>query len=398
VIDNIPDLDTEKTGAQLPEDVDRNQIEQTPDVSRQVEAPTTVDSNTSPSHIQRQIQESPFQESITQSPVIERLPTDDVIDSTVTQSLTLGPQQVDNVMDDTGQQQPAVPLQNVWQVEKLAPQPQTSSTPPQTLTTLQKSENTAVNRVNRNISRMLDNIAAGGPTASSIEMVTPRFPRPVPLKTAEPTQQTTIMRKPTDSQVHSRSETSVTPVDTSESEAVVDTAIGPLPADLWTLIDEPVPISRQTQSERAENPQALTARSDPGVQSNRIQRSERETTPSTAPGRTRLHTQIEEKQQLVPSSTSQSVLASSSTEIASTAQVPSHIQRVAQQRRTATQTSAVQQRSSADIGETAAAQEQTETLQEGESDGVDIDDLARIVYAEIKRKLTIEWERLRTKF
>ena len=72
------------------------------------------------------------------------------------------------------------------------------------------------------VRQLLDRVAAGGPTQSTIEVLSPRRPRPSAQRPTAPRAST------------------ATPA-TAPEPSMVQTAIGPLPSDLWGLIDEPVP-------------------------------------------------------------------------------------------------------------------------------------------------------------
>ena len=79
-------------------------------------------------------------------------------------------------------------------------------------------------------------------------------------------------------------------------------------------------------------------------------------------------------------------------------QAPSSIQRVAEQYGGNTDVSDTEQRSTVSLDTDSSSQEQQQDDAPQKGSEVDIDDLARKVYAEVKRKLTVEWERLRSRF
>lgn len=86
----------------------------------------------------------------------------------------------------------------------------------------QTTEDHSTEAGSESVRQLLDQVAAGGPTQSAIEVLLPRRPRP-------PAQRPTAPRG-----------TTATPTIAPEP-SMVQTAIGPLPSDLWDLIDEPVP-------------------------------------------------------------------------------------------------------------------------------------------------------------
>ena len=307
---------------------------------------------------------------------------------------------------NVGEQQ-TVPLQDAWQVERL-PTRATAPEPVLAKGVMQHSEDPYNNAIQDSISRVLSNVAAGRPTTSSIEVVAPRHPRPVPVNVSGRVQRATIMREPASPQDHQQipvrtQERSLPGVDNGveTADGVVNTSIGPLPADLWTLIDEPVPPTVRRQSNILHD----ASGTEYSEQASAVSQA-----PTAIQGTTEVNTsnrpfpdigtQVRDRREFRAAPTSplskQSRPAITPSPVPVT-QSPPHIQRVAEQSGGDTQTSNVEQRQSASPDAIESGQEQQQAQSPAESN-VDIDDLARKVYAEVKRKLTVEWERLRTRF
>jgi len=264
-----------------------------------------------------------------------------------------------------------LPLEAVWPVQTIQRSPalHEASAPPASTTGQPVREQDI-----ETLRAALDQVAPGKVSESSIELIPPRKPRPVSTQSqpagkgkhidhAAPVEQTgdssaaaQIQREAADrganggNQIDSSAEnpapqaavptpmqrevlegpsqpTGEEPHQTpAQASNVVDTAIGPLPGDLWKLIGEPVP--RQN----------LAAPSVIPSQQSQVSRSE------AAPAETTTILQREpEPSQATPASSA---------------------------------------------SDTAAPEQETE----GE---IDIDQLAKRVYAEVRRRLSVEWERMR---
>jgi hypothetical protein len=277
------------------------------------------------------------------------------------------------------------PLQEVWQVERIVP----ARPSPEKSEVIQRNDSAVGGGLQEDISRFLESVASGGPTSSSIEVVAPRRPRPPIQPVSRDFQQPTIMRSSVESPEQQQAGVTTREQTPSNADTLIETPIGPLPADLWTLIDEPVPAqgtgqitpkTRETDSQE----QTVPASSSQPVR-------------QVVGGRSAFAGTVSQDRYSLKKGETQSSIPPSPQRVAETAnlsptpQSRSRIQRVAEQYEDDLQTSDVEQRSSSSLEQ---QQEESTT----EESGVDIDDLARKVYAEIKRKLTVEWERLRSRF
>lgn len=303
---------------------------------------------------------------------------------------------VTNSGSETEAQQ-ILPLQDAWKVERILPEA-TSPEPTQAHRALPQAEGSIPRTLQDSISSILANVGAGGSTRSSIEIVAPRKPRPVSTYDSGQAQQPTIMRAVAPAQEQQAMQMSNQETDLAGAEDVVDTVIGPLPADLWTLIDEPVPSTARRQNRFAEQ---LPNRTDHAQPVSQTQSVNQNTTIQRAPTQdTRDTLQVQNKRDgnKPPMSISQEQPRPDTFRSRiPTSQTPPLIQRVTEQYGGETEVANTEQRSTSSPDEGSSAQEQQQDQSTGES-AVDIDDIARKVYAEVKRKLTVEWERLRARF
>ncbi len=246
---------------------------------------------------------------------------------------------------------------------------------------------------------LLENISVEQPTESHVELVTPRKPRPR-LPVSQPVQLQQEDAVPPDSRETTTSENPFSdfpipqPAETpdavqmsrqvkeisqnafskpgqspeTEQTELVQTEIGPLPADLWHLLGQTPPSVQQV-------PPGLPVPPGPPV-------------PSGA-----AHVRAEAGADEMPAERptlagAQGFILSDAARkpAVSPAPMPAIVQRQAQE----TDSSVPTQRPE---GEETQVEGQAETGAE-----VDTDELARKVYAQIKRRLAVEWERLRKRF
>jgi hypothetical protein len=151
----------------------------------------------------------------------------------------------------------------------------------------------------------------------------------------------------------------------------VDTGIGPLPADLWTLIGEPVP-------KRASAPEMVAGQTRTALQ------TQAHRGPSA-------RQEVGARQPAVPAQPDRR--ASPAAPRVAGAGVSPTIQRVAalptqQQRPTG---------AARPTTEAATAQSETGEAEAESESGIDIEALARKVYSEVRRRLRSEWERSRNR-
>ncbi|PID86685.1 MAG: hypothetical protein CSB13_03065 [Chloroflexi bacterium] len=248
----------------------------------------------------------------------------------------------------TPESQPAestsMPLQSAWPVQVI----DTPTPPPVSLPPTAPSRDRIMRQVtpaeDQQVREQLDNIPPSQASESSVQFIRPRKPRPTPPPTPTPA----IQREKTADN---------TPAIAPElsSEETVATEIGDLPSDLWRLIGaEPPPVSQQPAPTTQPQPPTLS----PAAKTNDL-----ETPP----------------QQMMTPNTVQSAFIS---------------------RSEATQTSD-EARIVEDITpptEAPPAPNSEQTEAEPDAAEINMDELARQVYGEIKDRMSIEWERSRGRF
>jgi hypothetical protein len=197
------------------------------------------------------------------------------------------------------------------------------------------------------IQRVLQTVAPGQPTDSSVEMVIPRRPRPAALTSAPSVERSSL--KPAEEKAGAEENTAPStgiprlppsspkvpqgdlPVESRAVSEVVPTEIGPLPADLWRLIGEAPP--EPEMAEHKEKPARLP-----------------------------------DKGQALPGAPAEPAVQRQAAEPSSPAQTPSP---------------------------STASPAAPQAEGEGKGEKLDVDELSRRVYREVKRRLAVEWERIR---
>lgn len=282
-------------------------------------------------------------------------------------------------VEETSLERPTqpIPLHEVWHVERVLPgaaaaapvipEPGEPESEPETSQQDQSS-----------IKEILSNIAAAGFTRSSVEILPPRRPRPTTPRTrlatapAPDTVRSKVAERPP-VPLHTENTTSVgataqvRPRTATPPQHLIETEIGPLPNDLWSLIGEPPPVSR------SDKPRLSSVSVSPASNVDRMMASVPSTQAQFTPTRPTARKEVEHWTQRganvirrTPDETAQAETSATADEEASTTQVPSTELKEAQQREETTP---------------------EETL--------DIESLARRVYSEIRRRLHIESERAR---
>jgi hypothetical protein len=221
------------------------------------------------------------------------------------------------------------------------------------------------------VQQVMRQVAAAKPSDSSVELILPRRQRPqMPPRTSPPAVQTQ----------RENNGNGGTPAAPDAPKAFVPTEIGPLPGDLWEILGASVPTTTPTASAAAATtpvsvptsapgsspaPQAAVMRAVAAAESP----APLPTTPSSYPNGNGFHAYSEAIQRAEE--------ASGQSRPTSTATVGSGVP-----------------------ARTASAQEGgTEQGGAGGEQGeVNVDELARQVYVEVKRRLAVEWERGRGRF
>jgi hypothetical protein len=183
-------------------------------------------------------------------------------------------------------------------------------------------------------------------TDSSVQFIRPRKPRPQPA--APPTQ--TVQREKAHNSKQPDTQKATQSPDLMTSEATVATEIGELPSDLWRLIGAQPPTSFKQE---ASTPPAPTA----------AETINEDTKPAQPPG--------------MP---------------------PTFIQRAESEQAAAEQAAAEQAAADLTPSLEAPAAPSKEGNETGQEEEVNMDELARQVYSDIKERMTIEWERTRGRF
>lgn len=205
------------------------------------------------------------------------------------------------------------------------------------------------------VKHVMRQVAAAKPSDSSVELILPRRQRPtLPPRTPVPSAPTVQTQRESNGGSH-KPET---------PQAFVPTEIGPLPGDLWEILGTPVPV----------------------------------TAPAAAPASTTL----------APAATQTSVMRAIA---AAESQPPQHTfhngngthMEAIQRAETAPEQSRPTSTATAGSGvppRTATAQEgqSGQGTEGGEQGEVNVDELARQVYHEVRRRLSVEWERGRGRF
>lgn len=242
----------------------------------------------------------------------------------------------------------SLPLEAVWPVQRKE---ETVASPPTTDTaaTAESSPPPEAQPEEEQVRSALQRVASGQPTHSSVELVAPRRPRPpAPARPRGQTKATppeasqiepdSIPASESPGPVPQASETEPGP----ETADAVPTEIGPLPADLWQLLGQAPPPSQPA----ADSPETVMRA---------IETAE---------------------------TTGQASVETSAESVSPPASPPS-VQRQAAPV-TKAETEPAPGRTEAEAGD-----------KESEPSQVDVDELARRVYSDIKRRLSVEWERVR---
>jgi len=243
----------------------------------------------------------------------------------------------------------AAPLESAWQVQRMPEQlkPETEIALPPPMSGLASSPEA------HQVSSLLQNVSPGQPTDSQVEVVTPRRPRPaVPASAqakaspaAPPPSADQVSRLP---EVDSEAARPLDRPEDSLRPPMVETEIGTLPADLWHLIGQEPP-----QPQASQPAQGPLVQRQPGAEAGSL--------PVDTAGR------------------QAQVTAHPAAPIV-TYQISAPVQRA----------------EAADAAPAAAAGEGAEG--EAADGGLNMDELSRRVYQEVKRRLENEWERMRRRF
>ena len=214
--------------------------------------------------------------------------------------------------------------------------------------------------------KILDDVPPTGPTDSTVELILPRRPRPARAAPTETTERPDIHRK---------DDPAAGPQERL-SPQMVQTEIGPLPGDLWELLERPA-----AGGPAAELPETMDNR----VIEQPVTEDCPESIQKTADTEVDMSTVIADRK---PSLSRAPQAMRKDAAVVETAPARKATE---SSRKTAVQTPPQVQRLEAP--DDAAVPEQETGSAERQEAEVDIDLLARQVFANIKRRLAIEWER-----
>jgi hypothetical protein len=231
------------------------------------------------------------------------------------------------------------------------------------------------------VRQILSTVKPAQATDTTVEVITPRRVRP-PVQTIQRKSQTEPSRQSSfEPRSSPSSEVKRQTADVNQAP-VVPTKIGPLPADLWELIENPEPAGQFSSptSERIPpgNIQAKLAETDGSISLESHEETEQRVMPAPLRQQTR---------QITP----ESVQLSSS-------KGPPEVSNFSQP------SEEVIQEAEADDSSSSAGGDRASTGGPGQSGSADqaneqrIEELAHKVYSEIKRRLAVEWERARKIF
>jgi hypothetical protein len=288
----------------------------------------------------------------------------------------------------------AVPLQAAWPVERREPPEAHLKTdhvriPPEDTATTE----TELGSQTGHIQRALEDVPSAHPSDSTIEVVTPRRPRPTSAKLpTEPASSPTVIKhkQPEDggetpTMVQPKGEIKPGSVTPSE-HSLVQTEIGPLPSDLWDLIGQSPPQETNTPptptvQKTAEEPPGSVPTVVSAGQTDQptIQRAITQESGQSSQG-------VDPNILTDPTILRDTPIVETSVSGSVPSAIPGTIQRTAVRSTPASPTQAPTR-----------APTEPEGAEGGEEEGeeVDIDALAKQVYAALKRRISIEWERHR---
>ena len=268
-------------------------------------------------------------------------------------AMTTTPHEAAQAADQPTQMLQPLPLEEAWPVQRQTPQrarPESQAilpgeTPPEILG---QEEHALVREALREVS-------PGQPTDSTVEVITPRRPRPAPVLQQRKERQA-ISLQPSDrpSPESGKGDEYIDEAEKpSRASETVETEIGPLPSDLWELIGEsPRPARAPVRKEsRALSTTRGLSRTMQGAEP----AAPSEPVPGESPGSTEGEIFREVTPELVQRQASEPSSAGGQAGAAalSTANPPAEM---------------------------------------------DMDELAVRVYGEVKKRLAVEWERLRRRF
>ncbi|MCB0127297.1 MAG: hypothetical protein KDE58_33775, partial [Caldilineaceae bacterium] len=297
----------------------------------------------------------------------------------------------------------ALPLQDAWPVQRLSPGDGYTPLSSGKVTPVQRGpfphSETAESvpaQLNESVLNQLENVQTARPTESSVHVIKPRRPRPRAKRTqgtadveandeGSPPDQGLVqrlLRSPGEAQ-EQHVDHGKAAQDATVQPSVVPTEIGPLPADLWSMIGESPPVTAQHTPPDAG---AITEKRSPArtpVQPPAVQLM-REPEHSD---------QLRHKESIVQRASATAIPEQSGANALSNGHGPLLTLSIAEEGET--NGSMLQRATEAAPAGKALAEATPAEIPKGGSAAVDTEALARLVYAELRRKLATERERLR---
>lgn len=299
------------------------------------------------------------------------------------------------------------PLESAWPVEQIPPlstQP-AAQTQPAVHQPGASAPVTQPPALAEPIRRALQSVTPGRASDSSVELITPRQPRPAASKPAEsqrgqPAANESKTQAAPETAEAKTSTPSAAPLSPPAQPGLVQTEIGPLPADLWTLIGQPIPAQQkpaQTRTAEARPPQtrpiqatdeAPAASTVPSAPTSPAPRAESLPAFSNSPSGIPTGHASEP-----PAGQSHAATPAPITVQRSVVVEDVSVEPAAEQTGPAAESAAADQPAPA-----GASASQPANQTPAPTNALDLDELARQVYAELRNRLQMDWERIRRKF
>ncbi len=325
--------------------------------------------------------------------------------------------EVENAPIQNGSEPPApgLPLQDAWPVQRVSPDDGRTILHRGSAPAVQRDRSepsdevvSAPPRLDEAVWNQLEKRETARPTESSVHVIAPRRPRPRAKRvqsTATPAangedaapDRTTLQRRPLPPQEASSTQVAddVTAAENRTAHtALVQTDIGALPADLWTMIGEPAPLlpAQPVAIQRATLP--ATAHTDGFAFTGPINQQARDERPMTEASLAEVPrtNDLYQEPMLERNSAAGSVTVPSRSSATVSTVAPLLTLTLADE---SDQQAAVIQRTAVPQSANTTGGENATATPKSTGAAIDTDELARLVYDELRRKLATERERLR---
>lgn len=290
------------------------------------------------------------------------------------------------------------PLESIWPVQRLPVAPKPSPAASAEMPAV--PETPVVLPHNEHLGKILQSVSPGLPSESSVELVTPRKPRPiaarqppparaeVPAKPAEAVrpelpalQRQAVQTEPVAPSPARDEAAPMTGDAAGQPPAItpVPTEIGPLPSDLWSLIDQPAPVPAPVPAVQPAMPVQEAVLPRPPRQS-ALQR----------------HVEAQEVVQRAAASASPTPAAPQQAEVTGSQEPEPYLEpspRLVEQPEPEAPADVIQR--AVDVGEVISEVEPILPEAQPPVSAPNVEELAQRVYQEIRRRLSVELERWR---